>query len=112
VLDRRPRRAAIRRAGISAAQWDTAIAVVGGGGFGLPAQELVPDSLKLGQDRNSGASHRGWWALRDGSRRLVTRCLALERDPGDIWVVLETLHGLLVEVLVGAGLDQQRQSEG
>jgi transposase len=38
-----------------------------------------------------------------GVERLITRCLALEPDPGEIRVVLETRHGLLVEALVDAG---------
>jgi transposase len=38
-----------------------------------------------------------------GVERLITRCLALEPDAGEIRVVLETRHGLLVEALVDAG---------
>jgi hypothetical protein len=38
-----------------------------------------------------------------GVSRLVTRCLALEPDPAEVRVVLETRHGLLVEALVDAG---------
>ncbi|MDQ3827154.1 MAG: IS110 family transposase [Actinomycetota bacterium] len=38
-----------------------------------------------------------------GIERLSMRCLALERDPAEIRVVLETRHGLLVEALVDAG---------
>lgn len=38
-----------------------------------------------------------------GVNRLVTRCLALEPDPAEVRVVLETRHGLLVEALVDAG---------
>ena len=39
-----------------------------------------------------------------GVARLVARCLELEPDPAEVRVVLETRHGLLVEVLVDAGL--------
>lgn len=35
--------------------------------------------------------------------RLVVRCLALEADPAEVRVVLETRHGLLVEALLDAG---------
>ena len=35
--------------------------------------------------------------------RLIARCLAIEPDPAEIRVVLETRHGLLVEALVDAG---------
>ena len=38
-----------------------------------------------------------------GVARLVARCLELEPDPAEVRVVLETRHGLLVEVLVDAG---------
>jgi transposase len=38
-----------------------------------------------------------------GVQRLVARCLALEPDPAEVRVVLETRHGLLVEALVDAG---------
>ena len=38
-----------------------------------------------------------------GVERLITRCLALEQDPAEVRVVLETRHGLLVEALVDAG---------
>jgi transposase len=38
-----------------------------------------------------------------GVDRLVARCLALEPDPAEIRVVLETRHGLLVEALLDAG---------
>ena len=38
-----------------------------------------------------------------GVGRLVARCLELEPDPGEVRVVLETRHGLLVEALVDAG---------
>jgi hypothetical protein len=38
-----------------------------------------------------------------GVARLVSRCLQLEPDPGEVRVVLETRHGLLVEALVDAG---------
>jgi transposase len=38
-----------------------------------------------------------------GVERLITRCLALEDDPAETRVVLETRHGLLVEALVEAG---------
>jgi len=38
-----------------------------------------------------------------GVERLVTRCLALEADPAEVRVVLETRHGLLVEALIDAG---------
>jgi hypothetical protein len=33
----------------------------------------------------------------DGVARLVARCLALETDPAEVRIVLETRHGLLVE---------------
>ncbi|HEX2297045.1 MAG TPA: IS110 family transposase [Pseudonocardiaceae bacterium] len=39
----------------------------------------------------------------EGVERLVTRCLALEPDPTEVRVVLETRHGLLVEALLDAG---------
>jgi transposase len=39
----------------------------------------------------------------DGVAQLVARCLALESDPAEVRVVLETRHGLLVEALVDAG---------
>lgn len=39
----------------------------------------------------------------DGVARLIARCLALEPDPAEIRVVLETRHGLLVEALLDAG---------
>jgi hypothetical protein len=39
----------------------------------------------------------------DGVGRLVARCLALETDPAEVRVVLETRHGLLVEALIDAG---------
>ncbi len=39
----------------------------------------------------------------DGVARLVARCLALEPDPAEVRVVLETRHGLLVEALIDAG---------
>jgi Transposase len=39
----------------------------------------------------------------DGVSRLISRCLALEPDPAEVRVVLETRHGLLVEALVDAG---------
>jgi transposase len=39
----------------------------------------------------------------DGVARLVDRCLALEPDPAEVRVVLETRHGLLVEALLEAG---------
>ena len=39
----------------------------------------------------------------DGVARLVARCLALEPDPAEVRIVLETRHGLLVEALVDAG---------
>lgn len=39
----------------------------------------------------------------DGVARLVARCLALEADPAEVRVVLETRHGVLVEALVDAG---------
>lgn len=39
----------------------------------------------------------------DGVARLVDRCLALEPDPAEVRVVLETRHGLLVEALLDAG---------
>ncbi len=35
--------------------------------------------------------------------RLIARCLALEPDPAEVRVVLETRHGLLVEALLDAG---------
>ncbi|HEY2505605.1 MAG TPA: transposase [Streptosporangiaceae bacterium] len=38
-----------------------------------------------------------------GVARLVARCLELEPDPAGVRVVLETRHGLLVEVLADAG---------
>jgi hypothetical protein len=38
-----------------------------------------------------------------GVARLVARCLAMEPDPAEVRVVLETRHGLLVEALVDAG---------
>src|SRR5205085_7005895 len=38
-----------------------------------------------------------------GVARLVARCLALEPDPAEVRVVIETRHGLLVEALVDAG---------
>ncbi|MGQ0466808.1 MAG: IS110 family transposase, partial [Sporichthyaceae bacterium] len=38
-----------------------------------------------------------------GVQRLVARCLALEPDPAEVRVVLETRHGLLVEALLDAG---------
>jgi transposase len=38
-----------------------------------------------------------------GVARLVARCLALEPDPAEVRLVLETRHGLLVEALVDAG---------
>jgi len=38
-----------------------------------------------------------------GVARLVERCLALEPDPAEVRVVLETRHGLLVEALLDAG---------
>ncbi len=38
-----------------------------------------------------------------GIARLVTRCLALQHDPAEVRVVLETRHGLLVEALLDAG---------
>jgi transposase len=38
-----------------------------------------------------------------GVDRLIGRCLALEPDPAEVRVVLETRHGLLVEALVDAG---------
>lgn len=38
-----------------------------------------------------------------GIEGLIRRCLALEPDPAEIRVVLETRHGLLVEALVDAG---------
>jgi len=38
-----------------------------------------------------------------GVARLIERCLALEPDPAEIGVVLETRHGLLVEALLDAG---------
>jgi len=40
---------------------------------------------------------------RAGVDRLIGRCLALEPDPAEIRIVLETRHGLLVEALVDAG---------
>lgn len=38
-----------------------------------------------------------------GVERLIERCLALEPDPAEVRVVLETRHGLLVEALLEAG---------
>jgi transposase len=38
-----------------------------------------------------------------GVDRLIAKCVALEPDPAEIRVVLETRHGLLVEALVDAG---------
>jgi len=38
-----------------------------------------------------------------GVDRLIERCLAVEPDPAQVRVVLETRHGLLVEVLIDAG---------
>jgi transposase len=38
-----------------------------------------------------------------GVDRLIGRCLALEPDPAEVRVVLETRHGLLVDALVDAG---------
>ncbi|HEX6404708.1 MAG TPA: transposase [Pseudonocardiaceae bacterium] len=38
-----------------------------------------------------------------GVDRLIGRCLALEPDPAEVRVVLETCHGLLVEALIDAG---------
>jgi transposase len=38
-----------------------------------------------------------------GIARLVARCVALESDPAEVRVVLETRHGLLVEALLDAG---------
>ncbi|HMA09493.1 MAG TPA: transposase [Ramlibacter sp.] len=38
-----------------------------------------------------------------GVGRLAARCLALEPDPAEVRVVLETRHGPLVEALAGAG---------
>ena len=38
-----------------------------------------------------------------GVQRLTARCLELEPDPAEVRVVLETRHGLLVEVLIDAG---------
>lgn len=38
-----------------------------------------------------------------GVDRLISRCLALEPDPAEVRVVLETRHGLLVEALLDAG---------
>jgi transposase len=38
-----------------------------------------------------------------GVESLITRCLALEPDPAEVRVVLETRHGLLVEALLDAG---------
>jgi transposase len=38
-----------------------------------------------------------------GIARLVARCLALEPDPAEVRVVLETRHGMLVEALLDAG---------
>jgi hypothetical protein len=38
-----------------------------------------------------------------GVARLVARCRALEPDPAEVRVVLETRHGLLVEALLEAG---------
>lgn len=39
----------------------------------------------------------------DGVGRLIARCAALEPDPAEVRVVLETRHGLLVEALIDAG---------
>jgi transposase len=38
-----------------------------------------------------------------GVERLIGRCLAVEPDPAEVRVVLETRHGLLVEALLDAG---------
>ena len=38
-----------------------------------------------------------------GVERLIGRCLALEPDPAEVRVVIETRHGLLVEALLDAG---------
>lgn len=38
-----------------------------------------------------------------GVGRLIARCLALEPDPAEVRIVLETRHGLLVESLTDAG---------
>ena len=38
-----------------------------------------------------------------GVERLIGRCVALEPDPAEVRVVLETRHGLLVDALVDAG---------
>jgi len=38
-----------------------------------------------------------------GVERLIGRCLAVEPDPTEVRVVLETRHGLLVEALLDAG---------
>ena len=38
-----------------------------------------------------------------GVARLIGRCLELEPDPAEVRVVLETRHGLLVEVLIDGG---------
>jgi transposase len=38
-----------------------------------------------------------------GVDRLIAKCLALQPDPAEIRVVLETRHGLLVEALLDAG---------
>jgi transposase len=38
-----------------------------------------------------------------GVDRLIAKCIALEPDPAEIRVVLETRHGLLVEALLDAG---------
>jgi transposase len=38
-----------------------------------------------------------------GVARLIERCAALEPDPAEVRVVLETRHGLLVEALLDAG---------
>jgi transposase len=38
-----------------------------------------------------------------GVDRLIERCLAVEPDPAEVRVVLETRHGLLVEALIDAG---------
>lgn len=38
-----------------------------------------------------------------GVQALIGRCLALEPDPAEVRVVLETRHGLLVEALIDAG---------
>ena len=38
-----------------------------------------------------------------GVEGLIARCLALEPDPAEVRVVLETRHGLLVETLLDAG---------